>query len=128
MELLNVKQQRFDISIFGERLRMLREEKHYSMDTFCNLYEKHTGQKINKSTLSRWENGIQEPMLSAVASISKFLGVSPLFILGESNNRNGVPDKQTSELLRIFEKLNVKNQTKILSLAYDLESEQEKNK
>ena len=83
-----MKIKRYDTSEFGKRLRSLRAEHGYSMDTFCEKYNEMTNQKLSKSTVSRWENNSQEPMLSAVAAIADFFGVPTLWLLGETDDRS----------------------------------------
>lgn len=148
-----MKIKRYDTSEFGKRLRSLRVERGYSMDTFCERYNETTKQKLSKSTVSRWENNTQEPMLSTVASIADFFGVTSLWLLGETDDRsysatniqnsavvqgnnattlivrNGkegempLSDMET-ELLHIFQSLSVRGQTQLLTRAFELESEE----
>lgn len=137
-------------SRFGERLRGLRSERGFSMEQLCELFNKNQSTiKLNKSTVSRYENGTQEPMLSTVAALAGFLGVSPVYLMGDSDDRHcsasnisnsavvqgnnattlivrngGIHERelseQAAELLRIFETLDVRGQTSLLSLAYEL--------
>lgn len=148
-----MKVNRYDVSEFGKRLRTLRVERGYSMDTFCDKYNEATNQSLSKSTVSRWENNTQEPMVSTVSAVASFFGVSPLWLLGESENRSGTANniqnsavvqgnnaatlivrngkdsettlsEQEAELLRIYQLLSVKGQTKLLSYAFGLEAEE----
>ena len=148
-----MKIKRYDTSEFGKRLRSLRVERGYSMDTFCERYNEATKQKLSKSTVSRWENNTQEPMLSTVASIADFFGVTSLWLLGETDDRscsatniqnsavvqgnnattlivrNGKEGEMAlsdmeSELLHIFQSLSVRGQTRLLTRAFELESEE----
>ena len=54
-------------SKFAERLRGLRRERCLS---------------------SRYEQGTQEPMLSTVAALADFFHVSPVYLIGDSNDRS----------------------------------------
>lgn len=148
-----MKVKRYDFSEFGVRLRQLRVERGLSMDVFCERYNSQMGQRLSKSTVSRWENNTQEPMVSTIASVASFFGVSPLWLMGESDDRacsasniqnsavvqgnhattlivrNGkeaeVPlSEQEAELLRVFQSLSVKGQTRLLTFAFQLESEE----
>lgn len=148
-----MKLQRCDISGFGKRLRQLRMERCLSMDTFCEQYNKTNSSRLSKSTVSRWENGTQEPKLSTVSSLAAFFGVQPMYLLGDSDERectasniqnsavvqgnnattlivrNGKDSETTlseqeTELLRIYQSLSVKGQTKLLTYAFGLESEE----
>lgn len=147
-----MKVKRYDFREFGARLRLLRTERGFSMDTFCERYNAACGQHLSKSTVSRWENNTQEPMVSTIASIAGFFGVSPLWLMGQSedqscsasniqnsaaiqgNNaatlivKNGATlpslSDQEAELLRVFQSLSVKGQTRLLSFAFQLENEE----
>lgn len=147
-----MKVKRYDLSEFGVRLRQLRVERGFSMDTFCERYNAEKGQRLSKSTVSRWENNVQEPMVSTIASIASFFGVSPLWLMGQSDDRqcsaaniqnsavvqgnnaatlivrNGGGaasiSEQEAELLRVFQSLSVKGQTRLLTFAFQLESEE----
>lgn len=123
------------------------------MDTFCEKYNEASKQHLSKSTVSRWENNTQEPLVSTVSAVAAFFGVSPLWLLGESEDRsctasniqnsavvqgnhattlivrNGKDSETTlseqeAELLRIYQSLSVKGQTKLLSYAFGLETEE----
>lgn len=138
-------------SRFGERLRGLRNERGLSMEELCEQFNKsQSAIKLNRSTIYRYEKGLQEPMLSTVSAIASFLGVSPVYLMGDSDDRNcsaanihnsavvqgntattlivrngGVHERELSdhesELLRIFESLDVRGQTALLSAAYEIE-------
>lgn len=62
--------------MFKEKLKMLRKSKGYSMDELCKIYNTRFNGKMNKSTLSRYENGLQEPMFTVVRNLSELFGVS----------------------------------------------------
>ncbi len=62
--------------MFGKRLRELRESNGYSMDKLIEIYNRTYGGKMNKSTLSRYENGLQEPMYTVVVNLAKLFNVS----------------------------------------------------
>lgn len=143
-------------SCFGDRLREVRRERGYSMEQLCELFNKtQSSIKLNKSTVSRYENSTQEPMLSTVAALADFLGVSPVYLIGDSDNRNcsmsnmhncsvvqgnnaktliiknsnledhGLSD-QAAELVRVFESLGIREQTELLSFAFQLENRAKK--
>lgn len=53
------------------------------MDDLANKYnEKYKG-KLNKSTISRYENDLQEPMLFVVNNLSDFFSVSIDYLTGK---------------------------------------------
>lgn len=140
-------------NVFGVRLRDIRTERGYSMEQLCILFNKSQSTiKLNKSTVSRYENGTQEPMLSTVAALAKFFDVMPEYLIGDSDSRNcnisnihnssvvqgnnantlivkngrsqeREISEQEAELLRIFETLNIREQTELLSFAFKLEAQ-----
>lgn len=72
---------------FGLKLRSLREDHELSMDEFCSRYNAKYGTKLNKSTLSRYENMTQEPMVSTVKRFADFFNVDVAeFIDDEASN------------------------------------------
>lgn len=74
---------------FSRRLKELRTERDFTMDEMCLRYNEACGGTLNKSTLSRYENGGQEPMMTTVASLASFFGVSPNYLIGDSDQRDG---------------------------------------
>lgn len=62
--------------MFGDKLRELRESNDYTMDELAELYNKKFKARLNKSTISRYENGLQEPMYSVVCNFAKFFKIS----------------------------------------------------
>ena len=56
--------------MFGDRLRALRKEHGYSMDKPVELYNGRFNAKMNKSTLSRYENGKQDPLYQSVVNLA----------------------------------------------------------
>lgn len=151
-----MKQKRGTSISFGDRLRDLRTERSLTMDQFCDQYNAKMGAKLNKSTVSRYENGTQEPMLTTVASFAEFFGVSPTYLIGDSSEINaasnisnsavvqgnrantlivkngGIHERELSdqavELLSIFESLDVRRQTQLLTRAFELDEETKKRK
>ena len=142
-------------SRFGERLRGLRNERNLSMDAFCTRFNQFQQTiRLNKSTVSRYELGTQEPMLSTVAAIASFFNVTPMYLIGDSDDRscNTASNIQQSaivqgnhattlivknggfferelndnevELLRILEVLDVKGRTALMAYAFELEEKQ----
>ena len=141
-------------SRFGERLRGLRNERGLSMEQLCEQFNKtQTEIKLNRSTICRYEKGQQEPMLSTIAAIASFLGVSPMYLMGDSDDRtfsasnihnsavvqgntattlivrNGNSKERElsedeAELLRIFSKLNSRHRHELMQLAFELEEKE----
>ena len=75
--------------MFGKRLRELRERNDYSMDKVIELYNTKFNGKMNKSTLSRYENGLQEPMYTVVVNLAELFGVSVDYISGAAQTESG---------------------------------------
>lgn len=59
--------------MFKDKLRELRESNDYSMDKLAELYNKKFNGKLNKSTISRYENGVQEPIYTVVRNFATLL-------------------------------------------------------
>ena len=90
---------------FGEKLRMLRKSKSYSLDTLVDIYNDRFGGKLNKSTVSRYENGLQEPMFTVVKNFADIFNVSTDFLTDLDTNsfRNiyGIPNISSVATQRI---------------------------
>ena len=148
-----MKQKRVIDSRFGERLRQLRLERCLTGPELCDLFNKKFGQSLNKCTISRWENNQQEPMLNVVSLLAEFFGVSPVYLIGQSDERHcsasnisnsavvqgnnattlivrngGTHERELSdeetELLRIYELLDVKGRHALMAAAFELEEKQ----
>jgi len=141
-------------TIFSERLRGLRCERFLSMEKLSDeIRTAYPEIRLNKSTISRYENGTQEPQMSTVAALASYFGVSPSYLIGDVDDRscsasnihnsavvqgnsantlivrNGsVTERELSdeevELLRILDVLTVRGRTQLLAYAYDLEEKQ----
>ena len=70
--------------MFGKRLRQLREERNLSMDKMVEMYNIKYSAKMNKSTLSRYENGLQNPIFTVVKNLAEFFDVPIDYISGLS--------------------------------------------
>ncbi|MBR6523490.1 MAG: helix-turn-helix domain-containing protein [Clostridia bacterium] len=68
--------------MFGKRLKELREGRELSMDKLVELYNNKYDAKMNKSTLSRYENGLQDPIYTVVVNLADFFNVSVDYISG----------------------------------------------
>lgn len=78
--------------MFKDNLKALRKNKGYSMDELCKIYNDRYNGKMNKSTLSRYENGLQEPMFTVVRNLSELFNVTV-----EELTNNSSTTKKTSE-------------------------------
>lgn len=70
-------------SHFGENLRRLRIKNNLSMDEFCDDFNTKFDSGLNKSTVSRYERSLQEPMMSTACNIAKYFNVDVLELLYE---------------------------------------------
>ena len=62
--------------MFKEKLKELRTSNEYSMDALAELYNNKFDGKLNKSTISRYENGLQQPMYTVVRNFAALFDVS----------------------------------------------------
>ena len=65
--------------VFGERLKHLREGRYSQEDLAEKL-------NVHNNTISKWENGLQEPRAKKVAELARILGTTPAYLLGDTDN------------------------------------------
>lgn len=71
-----------------ERIRQLRKERDLTMDMLVlDLNEKFPNLKLNKSMLSRWESGQNEPSLENAKYLSMYFDVSLDYLIGLTDVR-----------------------------------------
>lgn len=80
--------------MFSNRLKELRTSHGYSMDELANIYNQKFNGKLNKSTLSRYENGLQEPMLYVARNFASLFGTTLDDLVNEKSTA-----EQSDELL-----------------------------
>ncbi len=68
--------QNFDIKIFGERLKSLRQEKNIGQ----NLLAKEL--QLSNASISYWETGKQIPTAEAVFKLARYFEVTSDYLLG----------------------------------------------
>lgn len=83
--------------MFKNRLKELRERNGYSMDKLAEIYNNKFNGKMNKSTLSRYENGLQEPMYTVVVNLSELFNVSVDYMTCSSTQEESKPDSAELE-------------------------------
>lgn len=73
----------------GLRIKELRQERDLTMDMLvADMNAKFTLKKpINKSMVSRWENGDNEPSLENAMYLSMYFDVSVDYLIGVSEMR-----------------------------------------
>ncbi len=82
--------------MFGARLREARKAKGYTLDEVAEKYNALFNAKLNKSTLSLYENGKQEPLISVVKNLATVLETSVDY-LTEQSNRQSINDYPISD-------------------------------
>lgn len=55
--------------MFSENLKKIRKEKGYTLEKISELYNSKFGGKMNKGTLSRYEQNKQEPLFPLASTI-----------------------------------------------------------
>lgn len=85
--------------MFGLRLRTARKNANLTLEELAARYNYRFNGKISKGTLSKYENGHQEPMISVVANLSEILSVSVDYLLGVEGLPNDTSGEQTDPVL-----------------------------
>ena len=67
------------MSTFSNRLRELRTEHNMSMKQLAKLIN------TTDAAISNWENGVNEPKISYIVSLSKVFNVTTDYLLGLSD-------------------------------------------
>ena len=62
--------------MFSVNLKTARKRKDYSLEQLANEYNRRLGGGMSRGTLSKYENGKQEPLLNTAYKLSQILGVS----------------------------------------------------
>lgn len=72
----------------GEKIKELRKERQLTCDMMVtDMNNKYPELAINKSMLSRWENGQNEPSLENAKYLSVYFDVSLDFLIGLTDTR-----------------------------------------
>ncbi|MDD6710071.1 MAG: helix-turn-helix transcriptional regulator [Ruminococcus sp.] len=99
--------------MFSINLKIARKRNGYTLEQLANEYNRRFGGGMSKGTLSKYENGKQEPMITVVINLANLLNVSVDFLV------NAIPDN-TNKLLS--DKLGLsKKSIDVLSLINDNE-------
>jgi len=93
--------------MFGKNLRAARLEKGYTLEHLANLYNSvFVGAGLSKGTLSKYENGKQEPMVSVVANLASVLNVSIDYLLNNKTPREPTEEEQNRiKLMNMLDQL-----------------------
>ena len=84
---------------YGDRLKELRKpagDKNgkKSMEELCEIFANEYGLNVNKSMISRWENGTAMPDNKHVIAYSKYFDVDINYLLGVTNIKRRMSDNQ----------------------------------
>lgn len=105
---------------FGHRLKELRKplnypEKHLSMDELCEKFSKKYGLRVNKSMMSRWENGTAVPDNKHIVAYADYFDVDMNYLIGLTDIKRKLSDfkldkilddkRVISDIIKILEKL-----------------------
>lgn len=108
--------------MFSKRLKELRDNHNYSMDKFVELYNQRYNAKMNKSTLSRYENGLQDPIYTVVVNIADFFNVSIDYLSGSAKKEiesQGL-NSEEFEILNKYRQLSSLSKQKVATYIDDL--------
>ena len=119
------------ISSFKETLKKSRDEKGLSQKALADILG------VSQGTIGNWESGVREPNFKTIEKLADFFDVSVDFLLGRNNEALSTPDYTSNkvspalseteqELIRIFRSVSVREQTKILSYAFEIVDSQNK--
>lgn len=82
---------------YGDRLKELRKptghpENNMSMDELCKKLSTRFNLKINKSMMSRWENGTAVPDNKHIVAYAKFFDVDMNYLIGLTDIKRKLSD------------------------------------
>lgn len=72
--------------MFGDKLKTLRKGMALSMEDLAAQYNIRFNGKLNKSTLSRYENNLQEPMINVARNLADFFNVPVGVLTGDEQD------------------------------------------
>lgn len=114
--------------IFGKKLNELRKAKGLTQQELVDVVNAKYGTAINRTTISKWENGTQEASMSFVLIFADFFGVSLDYINGEEKKVPAEAGTKARKLIEMYGKLNPHNQALLESLLESMLVQQEKDK
>ncbi|WP_040980384.1 MULTISPECIES: helix-turn-helix domain-containing protein [Oceanobacillus] len=80
------------MSVFGDRLRILRKKKKLSVLELTVELNKKYDTTFSKSMISRYENGKTDPKLEYVRIIADYFNVSANYLIGISDKEKLEPE------------------------------------
>lgn len=103
---------------YGDRLKELRGDK--SMDELVDEFSKYANIKINKSMISRWENGLAVPDQKQIIAYAKHFNVDMNYLLGLVNVKSNLNDTvnviNSNELYELLKNIDKTRQDIILKI------------
>lgn len=115
--------------IFGKKLKELRKAKGLTQQELVDTVNSKYGTAINRTTISKWENGTQEAGMSFVLIFADFFGVSLDYINGdEKKSTPASAGAKPRGLIEMYEKLSPRNQALLETLLESMLAQQEKDK
>ena len=119
--------------MFGDNLKAARLEKGYTLEQLATLYNQMYSGSLSKGTLSKYENGKQEPMISVVANLATILNVSIDYMLGKeqpskpAEERNKDSNSNRVRIMRMLDQLS-DDRRKVIENLIALEWKQQQRK
>ncbi|MGY5239167.1 helix-turn-helix domain-containing protein [Clostridium tertium] len=105
-------------SIFGKRLRLLRNEKNMTLDELAPLLE------VTKSSLSRFENNLRKPSREFLLRCSKYFNCSIDYLNGLTDIRDITQDGKSKNLNTSLNKKDEKDiEKKLAATIAELETQ-----
>lgn len=71
--------------MLGEKLKSLRTIRKLTMEQLSDKLNSKYNTRINKSMISKWENGVGEPSLENIRALASFFDVTLDYLLGIDN-------------------------------------------
>ena len=94
--------------MFGKRLKEARRSLGLTLEELAAKYNMTFDGGLNKGTLSKYENGKQEPIASTVSNLSTILNVSVDYLMGTSDVPDFPEDPSDGKPFLIINNLNGK--------------------
>lgn len=78
---------------FGKKLADLRKKNGYTQQELVDAINRKYGTEINRTTISKWENGTQEASMSTVKLFADFWNVSMDYLNGIEAPQNDISEE-----------------------------------
>ena len=92
----------------GDRIKYLRKQSGLTQTQFAEKLNEKYNLNIERSMVSKWEIGMQSPMIYTVSCIANFFGVSIDYLTGKEE-KPPETDGKAKELLDIINQLSDQN-------------------